>query len=83
MEWLAVTLALLVAFRDPITGAVSGPRLQTWITMFVSVLVQAMPFLVLGVVLSAVIAVFVPRSFWAKACPGIPPRPFPPPAWPQ
>jgi uncharacterized membrane protein YraQ (UPF0718 family) len=35
----------------------------------VSVLVQAVPFLVFGVVLSAVIAVFVPRSFWAKALP--------------
>ena len=37
--------------------------------MFVSVLVQASPFLVFGVVLSAVIAVFVPRSFWARALP--------------
>ncbi|MEU8615557.1 permease [Actinoplanes sp. NPDC048791] len=48
---------------------VSAPRLQTWTTVFVSVLVQAVPFLVFGVVLSAVIAVFVPRSFWARALP--------------
>ena len=32
-------------------------------------MVQAVPFLVFGVVLSAVIAVFVPRSFWARALP--------------
>jgi uncharacterized membrane protein YraQ (UPF0718 family) len=37
--------------------------------VFVSVVVQAVPFLVFGVVLSAVIAVFVPRSFWARALP--------------
>ena len=37
--------------------------------VFVSVLTQAMPFLVFGVVLSAVIAVFVPASFFAKALP--------------
>jgi hypothetical protein len=33
------------------------------------VLVQAVPFLVFGVVLSAIIAVWVPRSFWEKALP--------------
>jgi uncharacterized membrane protein YraQ (UPF0718 family) len=38
-------------------------------TVFVSVLVQATPFLVLGVLLSAAIAVYVPRAFWAKALP--------------
>jgi uncharacterized membrane protein YraQ (UPF0718 family) len=69
VEALALLLILLVAFRDPLAGLVSDPRLQTWTTVFVSVLVQAVPFLVFGVVLSAVIAVFVPRSFWAKALP--------------
>jgi uncharacterized membrane protein YcgQ (UPF0703/DUF1980 family) len=34
-------------------------------------MVQAMPFLVFGVALSAVIAVYVPRSFWAKAPPAL------------
>jgi hypothetical protein len=32
-------------------------------------MVQAVPFLVFGVALSAVIAVFVPRSFWSRALP--------------
>jgi hypothetical protein len=32
-------------------------------------MVQAVPFLVFGVALSAIIAVFVPRSFWARALP--------------
>lgn len=69
VEVLAALLVLLVIFREPIAGLVEGARLQTWITVFVSVLVQAVPFLVFGVILSAVIAVFVPRSFWARALP--------------
>jgi len=69
VEILAVLLVLLVLFRNPLAALISAPRLQTWTTVFVSVLVQAVPFLVFGVVLSAVIAVFVPRSFWAKALP--------------
>ncbi|MEH1100691.1 permease [Micromonospora sp. CPCC 205561] len=69
VEVLAGLLVLLVVFRDPLARALSAPRLQTWTTVFVSVLVQAVPFLVFGVLLSAVIAVFVPRSFWARALP--------------
>ncbi|MEV4280543.1 permease [Actinoplanes xinjiangensis] len=69
VEGLAILLLLLVALRNPLATVVSGPGLQTWTTVFVSVMVQAMPFLVFGVVLSAVIAVFVPRSFWARALP--------------
>jgi uncharacterized membrane protein YraQ (UPF0718 family) len=48
---------------------VKFPHLQTWTTVYDSVMEQAMPFLVFGVALSAVIAVYVPRSFWAKALP--------------
>ncbi|MET0415086.1 MAG: permease [Actinoplanes sp.] len=69
LEILAALLVLLVLFRDVVAGLISGERLQTWTTVFVSVLVQAVPFLVFGVALSAVIAVFVPRSFWARALP--------------
>ncbi|GIF19962.1 uncharacterized membrane protein YraQ (UPF0718 family) [Actinoplanes tereljensis] len=69
LEVLAALLVLLVIFRGWLGGLVDGERLQTWTTVFVSVLVQAVPFLVFGVALSAVIAVFVPRSFWAKALP--------------
>jgi uncharacterized membrane protein YraQ (UPF0718 family) len=69
VEILAVLLVLLLVFRGPIAGALSDPALATWTTVFVSVMVQATPFLVFGVALSAVIAVYVPRSFWAKALP--------------
>ncbi|MEV4412650.1 permease [Catellatospora sp. NPDC049609] len=69
VELLAVLLIALLLFRGPIADAISTPLLQTWTTVFVSVMVQATPFLVFGVALSAVIAVFVPRSFWARALP--------------
>jgi uncharacterized protein len=69
LEVLAAVLVLLLLFGQFLTGLVASARLQTWTTVFVSVLMQATPFLVFGVVLSAVIAVFVPRSFWAKALP--------------
>jgi uncharacterized membrane protein YraQ (UPF0718 family) len=69
VEVLAGFLILVVLFREPLSRALSGGGVQTWATVFVSVLVQAAPFLVFGVVLSAVIAVYVPRSFWARALP--------------
>lgn len=72
LEWLAVVLVLLLLVRNRLADWLSGPGLQTWTTVFVSVMVQAVPFLVFGVVLSAVIAVFVPRSFWARALPSHP-----------
>jgi uncharacterized membrane protein YraQ (UPF0718 family) len=69
VEILCALLILLLIFRYPVAEALSAPWLQTWATVFVSVMLQAVPFLVFGVVLSAVIAVFVPRSFWARALP--------------
>jgi len=72
VEGVALVLLLLIMFRFQLVDALSIPSLQTWTTVFVSVLVQAMPFLVFGVALSAVIAVFVPRSFWSRALPSHP-----------
>jgi len=68
-EALAVLLVLVVLLRPWITDALSAPGLATWTTVFVSVVTQAVPFLVFGVVLSAVIAVYVPPSFFARALP--------------
>jgi uncharacterized membrane protein YraQ (UPF0718 family) len=45
------------------------PAVQTGATIFVAIIVQALPFLVLGVLLSAAIAAFVPPSVWQKALP--------------
>jgi uncharacterized protein len=48
------------------------PVLQTWSTIFVSIVVQAVPFLVLGVLLSAAITAYVPPTFFARALPRSP-----------
>ena len=72
VEVLAVLLVLVVVFRATLSRAFSAPWLQDWTTVFVSVLTQAVPFLVFGVLLSAAIAVYVPPSFFARALPNHP-----------
>ncbi|WP_415925525.1 permease [Streptomyces sp. ME19-01-6] len=66
---LTMLLVLGVAAQGPVRRALSAPVMQSWMTVFVAVVVQALPFLVLGVLLSALIAVFVPPSFFARALP--------------
>jgi uncharacterized protein len=67
------TLVLLVGLalfgRRIFTGVFTGDGIRTWATMFVGVTIQALPFLVLGVLLSAALTAFVPASFFAKALP--------------
>jgi uncharacterized membrane protein YraQ (UPF0718 family) len=72
VEALAVLLIGVVIFRGPISDALSQAALATWTTVFVAIVTQAMPFLVFGVALSAVIAVFVPASFFARVLPSKP-----------
>lgn len=69
LEILAVGLLLLIVGQRWLVGLFDDPALQTGATIFVSIVVQALPFLVLGVVLSGAIAAFVPASFWKKALP--------------
>jgi len=47
----------------------SDPALQTWATIFVAIVLQAVPFLVLGTLLSAAIATFVPPEAVARIVP--------------
>jgi uncharacterized membrane protein YraQ (UPF0718 family) len=64
-----VGAVLLWLLRDRIAGLVDDPALQTAATVFVAIVVQATPFLVMGVLLSAAITAFVPASFWQRALP--------------
>ncbi|WP_328359884.1 permease [Streptomyces sp. NBC_00445] len=66
---LTMVLVLAVLAQGPIRRMLAVPVMQSWMTVFVAVVVQALPFLVLGVLLSAAIAVFVPPSFFARALP--------------
>lgn len=69
LEYLAAGLILLLLLQRWLAGVFTGPALQMGATIFVSIIVQALPFLVLGVVLSAIIAAYVPVGFWQKALP--------------
>lgn len=60
---LPVLVILVAVFRVHLTPLFSGhPAISTWFTVLVSISLQALPFLVLGVVLSACIATFVPAD---------------------
>jgi uncharacterized membrane protein YraQ (UPF0718 family) len=66
---MIVLLLLVAVFQTPVRRGLALPVMQNWMTVFVAVFIQALPFLVLGVLLSALIAVFVPPSFFARALP--------------
>jgi uncharacterized membrane protein YraQ (UPF0718 family) len=70
MPWLLLSIVLLLLIGRFWIGPQSvSPAVQTWATIFVAICVQAMPFLVFGVAISAAISAFVPASFWTKALP--------------
>lgn len=69
MEILAVAAVLLVFLQPFLSSWLDAPQLKAATTIFVAIIMQALPFLVLGVVLSAVISAYVPASFWQRALP--------------
>jgi uncharacterized protein len=69
LELLALVLVLAVVLRPYLAGWFDDPAVQTWSTIFVSITVQALPFLVLGVVISGAIAAFLPPGWLAKNLP--------------
>src|SRR2546421_11339803 len=62
-------LLVAVLLRGWLVGATTSARAETWLTIFVSIVIQATPFVVLGTVVSAAIAALVPPSFFARALP--------------
>jgi len=69
LEALTVGLLALLLAQRWLVGLFDSPAVQTWATIFVSIIVQALPFLAFGVVLSAAIAAFVPPSVFTKVLP--------------
>jgi uncharacterized membrane protein YraQ (UPF0718 family) len=68
--WLVGSIvAVLVVGRMYLAPHVQVRPVQAWTTVFLAICVQALPFLVFGVALSAAITVFVPPAFWARALP--------------
>ena len=66
-----VTLLVIVAvaLRPALTGLLDHPAAANWATVFVAITIQAVPFLVLGVAVSASIATFVPPGAIARMLP--------------
>ncbi|MGI9003240.1 MAG: permease [Pseudonocardia sp.] len=62
-------LVAAIAARPLITETLAAPVLRTAATVFVAVCVQALPFLVLGVLLSGAIAAFVSPAVLRRALP--------------
>jgi uncharacterized membrane protein YraQ (UPF0718 family) len=66
---LAALVVVALLSRTWLAALISSPRVATLATVFVSVMVQALPFLVLGTLLSAAITAFVPARFFERALP--------------
>jgi hypothetical protein len=69
MELFAVAALVLLVARPWLLSMSASPSTQAWMTVFVSIVVQALPFVVLGTVLSAGVATLVPAGFFARALP--------------
>ncbi|GAA4859787.1 permease [Saccharopolyspora rosea] len=70
VEVLCALLVVAVVFQRPLGDLLDFPALRTGATVFLAVCVQAMPFLVLGVLVSGLIAAFVPPGALRRLLPG-------------
>ncbi len=68
-DLLAGLLAVVLVLYLLRPAVFEAPALRAWSTVFVAVCLQALPFLVIGVLLSAAISAFVPPSFFQQALP--------------
>jgi len=66
---VAGVVVLAALFRPVLSGLLDRPAVANWATVFVAITLQAVPFLVLGVTISAAIAAYVPPSLLARLLP--------------
>jgi uncharacterized membrane protein YraQ (UPF0718 family) len=69
MELFALGAIVLLVARPWLVPLFAAAATQAWLTIFVSIVIQALPFVALGTVLSAGIATLVPAGFFARALP--------------
>ncbi|EWC58884.1 permease [Actinokineospora spheciospongiae] len=69
LEILCALLVLALLGQQWIASWLDAPAVRTGATIFVAVCVQALPFLVLGVLISGAIAAFVPASLLDRLLP--------------
>lgn len=68
-ELVALALLALVLLPSGLRGLLESPGIRNWVTVFVAIVVQAIPFLVLGTLLSGAIAALVPPGWLAQHLP--------------
>jgi uncharacterized membrane protein YraQ (UPF0718 family) len=66
---VALVVVAAAALRPLLDRLLDRPAVAHWATVFVAIAVQAMPFLVLGVAISAAVAAFVPAGLLPRALP--------------
>lgn len=68
--WLVAGAVVLAAlFRPLLRGLLDQPAIANWATVFVAITLQAVPFLALGVTVSAAIAAYVPPTLLPRLLP--------------
>ena len=66
---LAIIGTVLMVVGPELAAEADTPALAAWRTVFTAIVVQGVPFLLLGTLVSAAIAAFVPASLFTKALP--------------
>jgi uncharacterized protein len=66
---VVLVVVAAAAFQRVVSPFVDAPPLQTWSTIFVALMIQATPFLLLGVMVSGGLAALVPPAFIARMLP--------------
>lgn len=73
IDWQAWSVIALIAAAYPLQGLLSPlldePVFQTWATVFLAIIVQSIPFLVLGVVLSGLISAVLSEKLVSRVMP--------------
>ena len=69
---LCATLLLATLLQGPLIGLLDAPTVRTGATVFVAICVQALPFLVLGTLLSGVLAAWVSPAVLRRVLPARP-----------
>lgn len=66
---VALIIVVAIAAQLRVFEGVSTPAVTTASTIFIAIVVQALPFLMLGVLLSGAIIAFVPPTLWQRILP--------------
>ncbi len=64
--WASLGLAILLVVALRVTGAGESAAVETFVLIFTSIVVEALPFVLLGAAVSAVIAVYVSDEMFAR-----------------